>query len=146
MIVTFYETTSENKTVNKYLKNAIEIDSVNIKEPCNILNPILILSNAEVIEKNYFYVADLHRYYFIKDIVLLNNGIMEVHGKVDVLMTYKADLLQRTAFILRQENIFNPNYNDSMLPIRSDTNYKSYAFGDVATDYNFYITTNGGVR
>lgn len=146
MVVTFYETTSENKTVNKFLRNDIELSDVNIKEPCDILNPILILSNSEVLERNYFYIADLHRYYFITDMVLLNNGIIEVHGKVDVLMTYKNDLLNRTAFILRQENIFNPNYNDSMLPIRSDTNYKSFPFGDVATDYNFYITTNGGVR
>ena len=146
MVVTFYETTSENKTVNKFLRNSITLENVDIKEPCDILNPILILSNAEVLERNYFYIADLHRYYFITNAVLLNNGIIEVHGKVDVLMTYKNDLLQRTAFILRQENIYNVDFNDSMLPIRSDTNYKSYAFGEVLDNYNFYITTNGGVQ
>lgn len=85
MIVTFYETTSENKTVNKFLRNTIELQNVNIKEPCDILNPILIVSNVDVLERNYFYIADLHRYYFITKAVLLNNGIIEVHGKVLVL-------------------------------------------------------------
>lgn len=145
MQVIFYETTSENITVNKTLKNAITLDC-RLKDPCDVLNPVLNVANKKVLKRNYMYIPDLGRYYFIDKMKMLTGNILQITGKVDVLMSYKDDLLSRTAFVLRQENIYNVNFNDSMLPIRSDTNYKVYNLGEVPSDYQFYITTNGGVN
>lgn len=145
MQVLLYYNESDNIRIGKSLKNHIAIENVMLKQPTDLVNPTLILSNSKIMDSNYLYIPQLKRYYFINNITLTNSHTYEIKCHVDVLETYKEDLKNISAFILRQENIYNVNFNDSLLPIRSDTNYKSIPFGDVPSDYKFYITTNGGV-
>jgi len=58
------------------------------------------------------YIAEFERYYFIDDIVSVNNNKWEVSGHVDVLETYKTGILANSAVIRRQTNIFNTYLND----------------------------------
>ena len=58
------------------------------------------------------YISDFSRYYFIDDIISINNDIWEVHGHVDVLETYKTQILANQAVIARQQNRYNLYLND----------------------------------
>ena len=90
MIVTFYNNLSNYNVVNKSLEE-INILSFTFKENSNILNPALILKNYE--GGNYCYIKELGRYYFVKDIDLLGNGLFKINCEIDVLMSYKEDII-----------------------------------------------------
>lgn len=84
-----------------------------LKADTSVLKPTLVLqSSSSLAGFNYMYIPDFQRYYFIDDIVSKNNVIWEVSGHVDVLETYKADILRQEAVIRRQQNKYNLYLND----------------------------------
>lgn len=90
MNVTFYNNLSNDNVVNKRLE---EINSLSFtfKENSNIINPSLILKNYS--GGNYCYIEELERYYYVKDIDLLGNGLFKINCAIDVLMSYKEDII-----------------------------------------------------
>jgi len=90
MNVTFYNNLSNHNVINKRLEE-INTLSFTFKENSNIINPSLILKNYE--GGNYCYIDELERYYYVKDIDLLGNGLFKVNCEIDVLMSYKEDII-----------------------------------------------------
>jgi len=90
MNVTFYNNLSNYNVVNKRLEK-INTLSFTFKENSNIINPSLILKNYE--GGNYCYIDELERYYYVKDIDLLGNGLFKINCEIDVLMSYKEDII-----------------------------------------------------
>ena len=90
MNVTFYNNLSNDNVVNKRLEE-INTLSFTFKENSNIINPSLILKNYE--GGNYCYIEELKRYYYVKDIDLLGNGLFKINCEIDVLMSYKEDII-----------------------------------------------------
>ena len=99
-----------------------------------------------VVNVNYIYIPLLKRYYFVDDIIFMEGKIKLFKCSVDVLESYKKEIKDLKCMVVRQEYKFNPYYNDALLPVRTDTNYKVQSFGNVTENYNFYITTVGGVK
>lgn len=63
-----------------------------IKDNLDVLNPVLELDfNSSILSKNYMYIPDLGRYYFITSIEIINHVII-VRGHVDVLKTYNTQI------------------------------------------------------
>lgn len=84
-----------------------------LKDATSILKPVIRLkTNSNIYTYNYMYISEFERYYFIDDIVSLNNGIWEISAHVDVLETYKNSILSQQAVIKRQQNKFNLYLND----------------------------------
>lgn len=112
--------------IGKVLDEGESFDCV-LKAETSILRPTIILnsSSANLKGYNYMYIADLNRYYFIDDIVSKNNNIWEVSGHVDVLETYKQQILSNNAVIRRQSNQYNTYLNDA--------EWNVYAYDDVIT-------------
>lgn len=90
MNVTFYNNLSNYNVVNKRLEK-INTLSFTFKENSNIINPSLILKNYK--GGNYCYIEELERYYYVKDIDFLGNGLFKINCEIDVLMTYKEDII-----------------------------------------------------
>lgn len=85
-----------------------------LKDGCSVLKPILILQdvNDDIYTFNYMYISTFGRYYFVDDIVSLNNNRWEIHAHVDVLETYKEDILSNKAVIRRQQKKYNLYLDD----------------------------------
>lgn len=99
--------------IGKNIDSGLDITGCVLKDETSILKPtIRILTNSDIHTYNYMYIAEFERYYFIDDIVSVNNNKWEVSGHVDVLETYKNGILGNTAVIRRQTNIFNTYLND----------------------------------
>ena len=90
MKLKIYNNNSNENVLYKNITLVNELD-FNLKTDNSILQPILILKNY--IGGNYCYIDDLKRYYFINDVKLLNGGLYELHLNVDVLMTYKDEII-----------------------------------------------------
>lgn len=90
MKVTFYNNLSNHNVVNKRLEK-INTLTFTFKENSNVINPSLILKNYK--GGNYCYIEELKRYYYIRDIDLLENGLFKINCEIDVLMSYKDDII-----------------------------------------------------
>ena len=69
-----------------------------LKESTSFLSPVLIIYATSKPTANYMKFEN--RYYWITDIISLNNNRWEIHGAVDTLTTYRSHILQTTAFVL----------------------------------------------
>lgn len=161
--VTLYSCKCDRKVVNKkpYIGQGVKItDTFRIKEPCSMAHPVIMLSTSTVRYNdrlqlnnvNYSYVELFQRYYFIDDIIFLNDGLLEMHLTVDVLYTYMDDILGSQQEVVRSESINTPQYVDNERPIFFDRWLDASAsevFGMVPEDQgqgsvNYYLTVAGG--
>lgn len=103
MYITLYRNSSDNRKLRKSLTQISTPLSCDIYGSESIINPRFILEYAGV-EPNYCYVAELNRYYYIRDIVLAPGGQRILMCEVDVLMSNIDEILNLNCLVLRQEN------------------------------------------
>ena len=86
---------NNNSNTNVINKNITLVDTLefNLKADNSILQPILVLKNYN--SGNYCYIKEFKRYYYINDIRVLNGGIYQLQLDVDVLMTYKNEIMTK---------------------------------------------------
>ena len=109
MNITLYKTKSATIVINKKLtseknlgNNCIMADNTSVTSPTVIIGGITSLDTIS--DYNYAYIAQCHRYYYINDIIALSGGRVKLLLSVDVLMTYKTDILNSTQLVTRQKN------------------------------------------
>lgn len=90
--------------------------NIRLKENCSTLNPVLILTHG-TFGANYTYAQWKGRYYFVRDIVSVNNSTFELHLEVDVLGTYRSYINSYGAYVERCESSSQHDINvyDSLL-------------------------------
>lgn len=110
-----------------------------LKDNTSILKPTLILrsDDASLAGFNYMKIPQFNRFYFIDDIVSLHNYQWEISGHVDVLETYKDQILGNSAVIKRQQSKFNTYLNDP--------EWLTYAYEDVVA-YKFTTPFNKALK
>lgn len=109
MQVVLCNTPSERNIINKVVQTVATVNAV-IKGELSIETPILILDydgNSNNI--NYMRIPELHRTYFINDIIKLTGHRYEIHGKSDVLESFKSDILGMNCIINKQQSPANAN-------------------------------------
>lgn len=118
MAITVYFTT-ESKRENSTKQLTMPIShSCTFKNGCSMLNPTLFLEIETEDFPNYtgFKIED--RYYNITDIRTVRNNLFEVSGEIDVLATYKTNILATTAYVIF-DTVPNTELVDSRLPMRT---------------------------
>lgn len=128
--------------------------SVKIKEGCSVLNPVLVLS-INPIEFNYFklYWGDSNdetkaKYYYKVD-TQVTNRLFVVSLKEDLLQTYKSEILNLRANVIRQEYKFNKNMSDDRVVCERRRNVKyltapNTPFGTSGVGTPVVLTVSGG--
>ena len=154
MVAKIYKTKSAPNVVNKTLSEVVTFEEVIFKEDTSLLNPTIIIngvSNAseytieDIGTSNYFSIPKVNRYYFITDITMMSGGRVAITGKVDVLMSFKTDILVSTQLIVRQEKKTNDCLIDTDIPLSSKKQVIEHEFGDSIADSGYYIlAVNGG--
>lgn len=98
---------------------------VNLKDDTSIISPTFELRcefngmsyPSQVFGYNYCYCPEFKRYYFITDIISETSRLFYILCQVDVLATFRDDILNTKAFILYAESKYNSMLTDSRLPI-----------------------------
>lgn len=93
---TFSKKTNSTKLVNVSGTNI----SINIKDPCDILNPIIFIEHTNPIAFNYCHISRFNRYYFISNWES-DHGFWIASLKVDVLATYKNEFITSSQYCFR---------------------------------------------
>ena len=107
---------------------------------------MLLVNDARgVTDFNYMYISEFDRYYFIDDIRSTHNNIWEISAHVDVLETYKDQILSNQAVIRRQTNKFNTYLNDPEWKVYADENVVAYKFTQTGLnkDMKFVLAVAG---
>ena len=93
-----------------------------LKEETSVLNPVLQIRGAsttfggsEFPDFNLAYIADFHRYYFVRNITSVSALIWEVALEVDPLATYKTEILGANAFIQYAASGYDLSVSDSRI-------------------------------
>ena len=123
-----------------------------LKEPTSIIKPILIIQGADSTfegkqfpDYNYCYIKDFHRYYFITNITSISALVWQIDCEVDVLATYRTEILGTKAFIMYAESMHNSMIPDDRLPRtdKSTTSVLQVAFDAYSRAGIFVITVIG---
>jgi hypothetical protein len=93
---------------------------------------------------NYMYIPSFSRYYFINNVISINNEICEVHAHVDVLSTYKDEIRAQRAVVSRQEKKWNLYLNDGVFKTYQNPYIITKAFSSGFTSQHFILTIAGG--
>ena len=101
MEVQFFYNVSDPRCINK---NLIEGDTFEgqARDQISIMNPIVTFDTEDIIKYNYAYIPEFERYYTIDNIVVYRNNLYEVTMSVDVLMSFRRDILSCVAVVDKQ--------------------------------------------
>lgn len=144
-----FGTTDKPKNSTKVPPISGSAVEVLLKEQTSVIKPVFRLhtgdkgmaSASELFGYNYCYCAEFRRYYYITDIVSDTACIFYIHCEVDVLATFRDDILKTPAFIMYSESKYNPSIADTRLPkeIRSDQYTVQYPIPELDTDGSFIL-------
>lgn len=114
MQITLYENFAkkDNSTLRPSIGGTV-IDCF-LKNSTSITNPTFVLT---VENFNITYVKWDDRYYFVSDIMSIKNGVIELSCSLDVLATYKDEILKVNSFV----NFSSSNYDNNILDSRIGT-------------------------
>lgn len=144
MDIMIYNNTSEKVKVGKTLTNVRDI-SGELKEACDIINPVIIISGENLSSYNYLYIPIFNRYYFITDIKVIRNNLWEISCHCDVLETYKDEIKSQKAIVARQENEYNLYLNDPEWKVYTNKQVLTRTFPSGFLDSgNYFLTVIGG--
>lgn len=100
----FMINTSDDNYINKSFQGIMSLAGV-VKEPCSIENPVLnIKATGSIINCNYVKIPAFGRSYFVKDIVIKENGHYDVYCEVDVLESFKSIILNNPCIVEATES------------------------------------------
>lgn len=143
--ITLYKNTSPKNKIGKSLTNGLTLTGQANGE-MDVHNPSFLVETTENIsDYNYCSVDYLGRKYFIEKIVAVRTNIWRIMCRVDVLDSYKDEILANDAVIERQENEWNLYLNDPEWQIQGNAQVLTREFpSGFQNTGNYYLTMMGG--
>lgn len=157
MEIIFYQNNAENNRVNKnaYLTEKFRCNGT-LKERTSIIAPSMLIeynlsTNKKIFDCNYCYIPKFNRYYYIQNVVSEFINLFTIELKVDVLMSYRTDILSQVGLVSRNEYNFDSELVDSKMIQKIDydidiTEYENSLFtydDNAVSTYNYLIITAG---
>ena len=148
MTIKTYRFLGDSRKVDKTLtavstySNAVIVGDISIHTPTISLQ---LDSFTDVINFNYIYIPELRRYYYVEESTIREDGFVQIRCRVDVLKSFKNDILASTQYIERQQNKGTYQLPDGMYNIKSNRNLTIKNFGNVIIEpnANFLLQTSG---
>lgn len=101
MEVVFYYNASDDRVINKVLVGGTTFQGVP-RDEVSIMSPTIRFENQEVLRFNYAYIPELQRYYTIINVTAYREGVWDVSFAVDVLMSFRGDILALPVIVDKQ--------------------------------------------
>lgn len=141
----FYSSGAKRFNSTKHIVGGSSVD-VKIKMPCSIEQPVLLVS-SDYLNTNYFKMqwGTKWYYYFVSDISIVSNDVIEIHGEEDVLATLKTEIGGTTGFCTRSsnENIQDNRVLDNFYPAKAQSVKTMQTIPNVITTDRFFTGTTG---
>lgn len=137
MTIDFYKINDVKNKINKTLGVPYTISNIFFKSGnVDIIKPFLRLSR-DMTQYNYCFIRELNRFYFIDDVVIENNGIKNYKLSIDVLMSYRNEIMNNETHIIESENVLNADnieYSEKNNEVVTTFDFPENPFEDNKTD------------
>lgn len=148
MTIKTYRFLGDSRKVDKTLTLVETYSNAEIVGDMIIQSPTISLqldSFTDVINFNYVYIPELRRYYYVKNSTIREDGFVQLQCSVDVLKSFKTDILASTQYVERQENKCSYQVPDNCYTIKSNRNLTIKNFGNpiIVPNDDFILTTFG---
>lgn len=127
MDLKFYKQSATPNRVDKsgYLTEIGTLSGVILKTETNLMKPTFILKTSPLVyNSNYVYCSFTKRYYYIREVTAMSGGRIAIDCDIDVLFTYKNEILNSSGWVVRSDTILTTADNYDMLhndiPYRQD--------------------------
>lgn len=145
MQIALYNYYDKPNVVDKTSKllNLRYVNGTSLLETFDEKNPSIRVSNdnsAELQENVFNYFMIDNKYYFVENIEHVSEKILIIHGKLDVLMTFKDRIKNMTCYIKRRTDgstmiqddmtLMKPSKSVYRIPISNRLDQKYDLFGD----------------
>lgn len=138
---------SPNHFINKQLIDVATYTGT-LREETSVIDPAFdIETSSDLSQMNYIWINELHRYYYVTNIVSVATNLWRVYCHVDVLMTYKPTILEHEAVIGRQQQLYNLYLNDGdtfKVTQRSKIQQKKFPNGFTSSSYVMIVAGGPG--
>lgn len=142
--INLYICSDENNKITKNNLSGLKQYTGVFRDEVNVMTPVFQIETTDNLSGyNYAYIADFGRYYFVKDIKAVRNGLWEFSLAVDVLMSYKTQIMALTAVIRRNSNLFNLYINDNNYMTLNYPRIQTKSFPNGFGQWNYILTTTG---
>lgn len=144
MKITLYNTKSEKEQLNKELTELVVVNDAKITTSFDMLKATVILKRNiinDITRINYLYIDSFKRFYFCE--VSIENGFIILSCDVDVLMSYKNDILKIEATIDRNEFLKNGYIQDDSYKVLAYEEVVCKSFPSGLTNDSLILMTVG---
>ena len=145
MNIILYDNKSPKNKIGKTLVNANNITGT-LRGETSTSNIQLMLNIVDLNPYNYMYIADFGKYYFITNIISVRTGLWLVSASIDVLESYKNEILQLNVILSDTESVGSKQYRNGAcwdVLVKDKTDIISFSDGLLPTG-EFILITAGG--
>ena len=138
--ITFYNNNSDKKCINKSLSDATTI-SGNIKTQYTSSGISIDIDTAVAGIKpfQFNYMKYDNKFYYIDNVDFLSQNIIRMNCSVDLLESYKSQILKQTAVLERSQNIYSRYIDDDKLVLNAYKRVQTKAFPVSFTPSSSYV-------
>lgn len=144
MVITFYNNKSENNQINKVLDNPTDISGT-LRDVTNYISPEIVIE-FDPTNYNYLYIPLFKRYYFINRTEVVRNNLWRIFCNVDVLESFKTEILNLEAIIDKQETNGNQFKDDSSIVMENRKFNRIYNFANGFNESGELILITAGAN
>ena len=145
MEVQFFYNQSDDRVINKTL---IIGDTFvgSPRDEVSIMNPVIRFESEGILRYNYAYIPEYQRYYSIVDRTIYRDGIWDVTFAVDVLMSFRNDIMSLNVIVDKQSMEANGDefIDDGSLVTENVMFQTVYNFPNGFNDTGEYILITAG--
>ena len=129
--IIFYNNNSDRRCINKVLADAKTISgNVKTQYTSSGISLDIDVSVAGITPFQFNYMKFDNKYYYIDSVDFLSQNIIRLNCSIDLLESYKSQILNQTAVLNRSETSYNRYLTDDNLHINAYKRVQTKAFGN----------------
>lgn len=150
MQIIFYNYGGKSNTIVKILPQPTATYEGTLRQGVSLLSPSMFIEEHSFDKLrfvNYAYIQEFDRYYFVTNISVATEGLIQIDRKEDVLMTYQGIIKSSSGIIARTScpKLYNKEYPDNMRPASGKYYKNLYRLGGNTDFPTFgFLTNNKG--
>lgn len=145
MIIKLQQNMSDENYFNKTI-NDVFTKTGSLKDKSSIIDPIILFEGdvSDFANVNYMTIQEFGRSYYIRDITSIRSNLVQITGHVDVLVSFRDEILSNQAIIAKQENAWNLYLDDGTFKVYNNPIILTKAFPSGFNRQSFILAVAGG--
>lgn len=145
MVITLCVNMSATNKIGKSLASMTAYEGT-LREECSAINPVVLMQVDNPTGYNYGYIPDFGRYYYITDMVSVRTGLWRISFKVDVLESFRNEIISCSVILSDTENTGAETYLSGRVwksKVKQLTDIMTFPSG-LSESGHFILITAGG--